>query len=74
MIFSLGHVFVCCEFGHKLSAAFEEISDAIDRLNWYKFPAKTWNELPILIAGAQIPATLTVFGSVSCTREEFKNV
>lgn len=70
----MGNVFVCCEFGHKLSKAFEEINDTIDRLNWYKFPVQIWKCLPILIVGAQTPATISVFGSVSCTREDFKNV
>ena len=67
-------VFVCCEFGHKLSKSFEEIDKTIGKLRWYKFPLHTWKMLPTLIFGAQEPATLRVFGTVSCTREDFKNV
>lgn len=74
MFGSIGFVYVCCEFGEKLSDAFEEIDSAIMQLDWYKFPAKFGKMLLMLIAGAQEPAKLRVFGSISCSREDFKNV
>lgn len=74
MLLAMGYVFVFSELGHKLSTAFEDISDAIGSLNWYRFPVETWKALLTLISGAQEPAILTVFGSVSCTRADFKNV
>lgn len=74
MIGSVGFVFVCCEFGHKLSYAFEEIDHVITQLDWYKFPLQLEKLLPILVVCAQQPADLRVFGSVSCAREDFKTV
>ena len=71
---SFALVFVCCEFGHKLSNAFEQIDNQIGELHWYGFPVQVWKMLPTLIAGAQKSCGLRVFGSASCTREEFKNV
>ena len=67
-------VFVFCEFGHRLSKAFGEIEYIIEKLHWYKFPVQMWKLLPTLVMGAQKPAKLSVFGSVSCTREDFKKV
>lgn len=71
---SIGFVFVCCEFGEKLSNAFDEIDSVIKQFDWYKFPVKLGKMLPMLIASAQEPAKLSVFGSISCAREDFKNV
>lgn len=74
MLTAFAIVFICCEFGHKLSKSFEKIDLEIDRLHWYKFPVHLWKMLPILMIGAQESAELKVFGSISCTREDFKNV
>lgn len=74
MSISFAIVFLCCEFGHKLSKAFEQIDCVIDKLHWYKFPLHIRKMLPILITNAQEPVALRVFGSVSCAREDFKNV
>lgn len=74
MFLSFALVFVCCEFGHKMSTAFEQIDHVIGKSHWYRFPLHVWKMLPMLVAGAQESAGLRVFGSVSLTREDFKNV
>lgn len=74
LILSLTFVFLPCEFGYKLSEAFEEIDYEIDQMHWYKFPAKMWKMLPLFLVGAQEPVYLHVFGSKSCAREDFKAV
>lgn len=74
LIWSFTLVLVSCEFGHRLSMAYDEIDLVIDQMHWYKFSAKLWKMLPILMNGCQIPIYLRVFGSTSCTREDFKRV
>lgn len=75
MSFALGIIFACCEFGHKLSEAFDQIDYyIIGKLRWYNLPMYTRKMLPIVIMSAQEPATLNVFGSISCTRVDFKTV
>lgn len=74
MLTAFAIVFVCCEFGHRLSKSFDKIDLDIGRLHWYKFPVQLWKMLPILMVGTQEPVTLRVFGSIFCAREDFKNV
>lgn len=74
MLMSLGSVLLYCELGHQVSSAFEESNSAFDRMKWYSFPVDMWPMLPIIIAAAQQPIRFSVFGSVSCSREDFKMV
>lgn len=74
MFWSFALVYLVCNFGHKVSAAFEEIDSAFDQMSWYLFPYEMWKRLPIIVAAAQQPAELAVFGSISCSREDFKKV
>lgn len=67
-------VFICCEFGQKLSKSFDRIDHVITQLDWYRFPVNVCKFLPTFIAGAQEPTVLRVFGSICCTRTDFKNV
>lgn len=74
LFWSFALVYLVCNFGHKVSAAFEDIECAFDQISWYLFPYEMWQRLPIIVAAAQQPAELTVFGSISCSREDFKKV
>lgn len=67
-------IFVLCEFGEKVGAVFEEISIAVDQLNWYLFPIGTRKLLPTVLIVAQEPVGLDIFGSISCNRRTFKEV
>lgn len=74
MFWSFSLVFLICDFGHKVSAAFEEIDYAFDQMSWYFFPFEMWKLLPIIINVAHQPTELAVFGQISCSRRDFKNV
>lgn len=74
LIWSFVLIFLSCEFGHKLSCAFNEIDFGIGQMYWYRCPAKVWKLLPMLMAFAQEPVFLRVFGSTSCARSDFKGV
>lgn len=67
-------IFVICEIGHRVSKAFEETDILFDRLHWYSFPIEMWHMLPTVFAAAQEPIVFNVFGSISCSREDFKKV
>lgn len=74
MFLSFAVVFFVCDFGHRVSSAFEETNRSICKLNWYLLPIEKWKLLPIVIAGAHQPVSFTVFGSILCSREDFKMV
>lgn len=74
MVMSFALVFLECEIGHELCSSFIEIDYAVEQMDWYKFPANLWRLLPMLMAAAQKPVNLRVFGSTSCAREDFKGV
>lgn len=63
-----------CELGHILRNAFEEISYKIENLNWYLLPIELKQIFPMIIASAQQSVDLNIFGSISFSREDFKNV
>lgn len=74
MFASFAMVYCICEFGHRVSNAFEETNNAIVRLKWYLFPIGTMQLLPIVIAGAHQPVVFIVFGSLTCSRADFQMV
>lgn len=74
MLMSLSSVSLSCELGHQVGYAFEKSSAAIDRMKWYLLPVEIWHMIPIIIAAAHEPIKFSVFGSVSCSREDFKMV
>lgn len=74
MLMSLGSVLLYCELGHQVSNAFEDSNSAFDRLKWYLFPVEMWHTLPIVMHASQQPIKFDVFGSVSCSRGDFKMV
>lgn len=74
MFWSFSLVYLVSDFGHKVSAAFEKVDYAFEQISWYLFPYDLWKLLPIIIGAAQETTELTVFGQISCSREDFKNV
>lgn len=71
---SLAFIFVVCDLGQGIANAFDGIDLTISKLNWYKFPIEITNMLPILIINAQQPVELKVFGSASCSYQNFQKV
>lgn len=65
---------ISCELGQRGSNAFDEILDEFDGFNWYKFPLETQRLLPMLIAEAQLPVEVEVFGSITCCRYVMQTV
>ena len=72
--YARGVVLIICELGQRVSDAFQQIADTIENFNWYLFPMEIQQTLPILLMGAQQPVVLECFGSISASRETFKNV
>lgn len=50
---AFGLVGFTCEIGQMSANQYYDISDEIDRLNWYKFPIEVQRLLPYLILVAQ---------------------
>lgn len=72
--YAFGVVGIICELGQRLSNAFDEIPDTIVDFEWYLFPPGIQRILPTILLAAQQPVYLECFGSISGTRETFKNV
>lgn len=73
-IIALATVFISCEIGQRMTDAFDQISTSIDKSDWYLFPNNIKRMLPMIVANAQRLVELECFGSITCTREVFKNV
>lgn len=71
---SFGFILFFCDFGERVSNAFEEIHDTIAQFEWYAFPVKMQKLLPVMFIVAEHEVSVEVFGNVSCTREIFKKV
>lgn len=60
--------------GQRVTNGFEEVNDSIGELNWYLLPTEFQSILSIFIAVAQQTVCFDVFGSISCSRDDFKSV
>lgn len=67
-------VLICCEFGQKLSDAYEKIEDALHQIDWYRLPYDLQRMLPTILIFSQESLIIEFFGSVACSREQFKKV
>lgn len=74
MLCSFGFILFFCEFGQRVSAAFENIHDTISLAEWYAFPLRTQKLLPVMMIVAEHQISIKVFGNISCVRETFKTV
>lgn len=72
--YSFGIVFGLCEFGQRMTNAFEEIEDEIETFDWYFFPYELQRMLPMILMVTQQPVEIECFGSISSLREYFKKV
>lgn len=67
-------IYAVCEFGQKLTNAFDNIEYETGQLRWYFFPIQLHRILPIFMIVSQRPVDLRVIGSISSDRITFKNV
>ena len=67
-------MFIACEISQRVNDAFNGLNLTIHQFDWYLFPIEIQRMLPMIIVVAQQPVTLECFGSISCSREVFKNV
>lgn len=70
----LGLVFISCEIGQQLTNLFEDINDRFDRLNWYLFPLKVQQLLPVVMINIQEPIVFQCFGMINGSRDQFQKV
>lgn len=71
---ALACVFVICEFVQRLTNVFNDSSDAIGQLHWYLYPMEVQQLLVQIIMYAQKPVVVAFFGSIQCSREQFRKV
>lgn len=67
-------VFAACEIGHRFSGAYDEIIVTIYRIDWYFLPLDVQRMFLIFHIYAQQPPDFQFFGSISISREQFKQV
>lgn len=72
--YAFGIMFVACEFGQRLSNAFEEIDDSIEEFDWNLFSHEIQRLLPTILIVTQKPVVFECFGSISALRDTFKKV
>ena len=63
-----------CEIGQRFCNAFDVVDDTIGQLNFYLLPMEIQRILPMVIMYSQEPLVVRFFGSLCCTREQFKKV
>lgn len=72
--YAFGVMFIVCELFQRINLAFDECNEMVDQLDWYLFPAKIQQMLPIIIHFTQQPCEIKCFGSAVCDRDTFKYV
>lgn len=63
-----------CEIGQRFCNAFEEVDNVLGQINFYLLPIEIQCLLPTVILYFQEPLVVRFFGSLCCTREQFKEV
>lgn len=71
---SFASILMICEIGENINKSFNEITSAINKLNWHLFPIEAKKMLPMIMIVAQKPVVFKGFGSTACVRETFKQV
>lgn len=74
LISSFSLVFIGCELAGLITYQVDVPNDEINQFNWYLFPLKIQQILPMFMANAQKTVGLQCFGSANCDRDTFKKV
>lgn len=67
-------LFIPCEMCERAGNLFDDVDNEIVQLDWYSFPLEIQKLLPILMINTQEAVIIKCFGSVACTRWQFKKV
>lgn len=67
-------LFLTCELGERIASLFNELDNEIVQLEWYLFPMEVQKLLPMVMINTQESIVIQCFGSVACTRWQFKKV
>ena len=73
-IWILSLVFIACEIGQRVSNNCSSFENEIIEFDWYLYPIGIQRMLISLIIYAQKPVVFEFFGSMVCSREQFKKV
>lgn len=63
-----------CEIGHQFGTAFNEVDEIFMQIDFYLLPLEFQRILPMTAMYLQEPFVVRFFGSLSCTRVQFKMV
>lgn len=72
--YAFGLLFTICELCHRVTQGFNEINDQLQEYNYLLFPVEIHRLIPIMVIFVQQPVDFKFFGSISCSRESFKQV
>ena len=67
-------VFAACEIGQRFTNLYNEINNEICLIDWYLPSIEIQRMLLTILMYTQQPVEITFFGSMSCTRAQFKRV
>lgn len=67
-------IFIYCEFGQRVNAAFAKLNDVLGQFDWYSYPKNIQRMLPMIIGGIQQPVNIQGYGDFPCNRLAFQNV
>lgn len=67
-------LFAACELGERLGNIGIVFDNELVQSDWYLFPMDIQKMLPMMIINTQKPFVAKCFGSVACTRRQFKKV
>lgn len=71
---SFGFILFFCEFGQRVSNAFDDAHDTITQFEWYAFPVERQQLLPVMMIVASQSVCIKGFGNLSCVRGMFQKV
>lgn len=65
---------VACELGERTNEMFSAIDDTFNETDWYLYPIEIQRMLPAVMTVAQKPIYVELFGSVTASRDTFRQV
>lgn len=71
---ALNLVGATCEIGERLTSSCNGVEVQIYKLDWYLYPLEIKRLLIPMMVYAQKPVEINFFGTLSCSRQQFKQV